>query len=263
MSNQPGQPNLRDRILRGDLLVGTFLNTGAPLAVEIAGLAGLDWLLIDLEHGAGTEADLLVQLYAAETTGVPAIVRTEVSARLRTGRALDLGGAGIMVPRLETTDEVRDAVSYVRYHPDGVRGVALLTRGAELARVGHTDVRRKSATLPLVVQIENPSAVERAGEFAAIDGVDVLFVGPTDLSHSLGVPGNFADPGYLDALRRVVAAATGAGKEAGILLRKVDDLERHVDMGFRFIGVGSDGAWVADGAAATVAGARGQRDRLG
>jgi 2-keto-3-deoxy-L-rhamnonate aldolase RhmA len=206
------QPNLRQRILAGDLLVGTFLNLGAPQAVEVAGLAGLDWLLVDLEHGAGTEADLLVQLYAAETTGVPAVVRVEVNARLRMGRTLDLGAAGIMVPRLEQTAEVREAVSYVRYHPDGVRGIALLTRGAELGRVGHGDVRSKSQTLPLIVQIENPSAVEHAAEWAAIDGVDVLFVGPTDLTHSLGVPGRFADPGDLAALRTVVAAAGATGK---------------------------------------------------
>jgi 4-hydroxy-2-oxoheptanedioate aldolase len=263
VSNQSGQPSLRERILRGDLLVGTFLNLGAPLAVELAGLAGLDWLLIDLEHGAGTEADLLAQLYAAETTGVTALVRVEMSARLRVGRALDLGAGGIMVPRLETAAEAVAAVSYVRYQPDGIRGVALLTRGAELGRVGHGDTRRKSQTLPLVVQVENPGMVDHAAEIAAIDGVDVLFVGPTDLTHSLGIPGDFANPVYLDALRRVVAGARGSGKEAGILLRRPEDVERHVDMGFRFIGVGSDGAWIADGATAATATARRARERLG
>ncbi len=260
---QPARPNLRERILAGDLLVGTFLNLGAPQAVELAGLAGLDWLLLDLEHGAGTEADLLAQLYAAETTGVPAVVRVEVNARLRMGRVLDLGAAGIMVPRLERTQEVHEAISYVRYHPDGVRGIALLTRGAELGRVGHADVRAKSATLPLIVQIENASAVEHATEFAAIDGVDVLFVGPTDLTHSLGIGGDFANPRYLDALNAVVAAARAHGKEAGILLRRIEDLDRHVELGFRFIGVGSDSAWIVDGAAATTAGARAARARLG
>ena len=196
MRTDPGkaasEPTLRERIRRGELLVGTFLNLGAPQAVELAGIAGLDWLLIDLEHGAGTESDLLVQLYAAEVTGVPAIVRVEVSARLRIGRVLDLGAAGIMVPRLESVDEVRTAVSYVGYPPDGVRGVALITRGAELGRVGHRDVHTKNAALPLVVQIENPQAVRDAAEIAAVDGVDVLFVVPTDLSHSLGIPGDFA-----------------------------------------------------------------------
>jgi 2-dehydro-3-deoxyglucarate aldolase/4-hydroxy-2-oxoheptanedioate aldolase len=219
---RPGaEPSLRERILRGDLLVGTFLNLGAPQAVELAGLAGL-----------------------------------EVSARLRIGRVLDLGADGIMVPRLESLDEVRAAVSWVRYPPDGVRGIALITRGAELGRIGHRDVRTKNASLPLVVQIENPLAVRDAAEIAAIDGVDVLFVGPTDLSHSLGIPGDFANPIYADALRQVVAGARAAGKEAGILLRRAEDLERHVELGFRFIGVGSDSAWIMDGAAAVVAAAR-------
>ena len=254
--------SLRERIHRGDLLVGTFLNLGAPQAVEVAGLSGREWLLLDLEHGAGTEADLLPQIYAAEASGVPALVRVEMSTRMRIGRALDLGAGGVMVPRLETPDEAREAVSYVRYQPEGVRGVALLTRGADLGRVGHGDTGAKSATLPLVVQIENPSAVEHAAEIAAIDGVDVLFVGPTDLSHSLGIPGEFANARYLAALRHVVAAAREAGKEAGILLRRLEDLERHVDLGFRFIGVGSDSAWIADGGTATAKAAAALRSRL-
>jgi len=256
----PSQP-LRQRILAGDLLVGTFLHLGSPLAVEMAGRAGFDWLLIDLEHAAGTEADLLVQLYAAASTPTTALVRVESSARLRFGRALDLGAAGIMVPRLETADEVREAVSFLRWPPDGVRGVALGTRGASLGAIGHAGVRGRNAELTLVVQVENPTIVQQAATVAAIDGVDVLFVGPTDLSHSLGVPGQFDAPIYLDALGAVVDAARSAGKEAGILLRRLEDLDRHVAMGFRFIGLGSDGAFVMDGAAAAVA--AGQRAAAG
>ncbi len=126
------QPTLRERILRGDLLIGTFLNLGSPVSVELAGRAGFDWVLIDLEHGSGTEADLLIQLYAASTAGANALVRVESSSRLRFGRALDLGAPGIMVPRLETVAEVREAVSFLRWPPDGIRGVALSTRGADL-----------------------------------------------------------------------------------------------------------------------------------
>ncbi|HVA85075.1 MAG TPA: aldolase/citrate lyase family protein [Candidatus Saccharimonadales bacterium] len=250
------QLQFRERIRRGDLLVGTFLNLGSPAAVEVAGHAGFDWLLIDLEHGAGTEADLLPELYAASATGVTALVRVEVSARLRLGRALDLGAAGIMVPRLETAEQVREAVSFLRWPPEGVRGVALSTRGADLGGLTHREVAGRNKRFALVVQVENPSMVANAAEVAAIDAVDVLFVGPTDLTHSLGVPGDFADAAYQAALRTVVAAARGAGKSAGILLRRLDDLEPHVELGFRFVGIGSDSAFIADGAAAAVARAR-------
>ena len=98
-----------------------------------------------------------------------------------------------------------------------------------------------------VIQVESPQAVTNADEVAAIDGVDVLFVGPTDLSHSMGMPGRFDDPEFVDALRTVVAAADAHGKAAGILLRDATTLDTYRDLGFRFIGLGSDGAFVVDG----------------
>ena len=249
-------PSFRSRILAGDLLIGTFLSLGSPLGVEVAGRSGLDWILVDLEHGGGTEADLLPQLYAATTTGTPTLVRVESNARLRFGRALDLGAGGIMVPRLETVAEARQAVDHLRWPPAGIRGVALGARSAFAAGVTHRDVATWHERFPLVVQIENPGIVDAADEVAAIDGVDVLFVGPTDLSHSLGVPGDFTNPRYLDALKRVVAAAVGAGKSPGILLRRAEAVARHVDLGYRFIGVGSDFNYVIDGANAAMAAKR-------
>lgn len=252
----PDPSAFRSRILAGDLLLGTFLGLGAPVAVEVAGRSGLDWILLDLEHGGGTEAGLLPQLYAAQTTGTPTLVRVESNARLRFGRALDLGAGGIMVPRLETVDEAREAVDHLRWPPSGIRGVALGARGAMAAGVTHADVATWSERLPLAVQIENPAIVDAAAEVAAIDGVDVLFIGPTDLSHSLGIPGQFGHPRQLEAYATVIAACRGAGKSPGILLRKPDDLARHVDMGFRFIGVSSDMNAVIDGMAAVVAARR-------
>jgi 2-keto-3-deoxy-L-rhamnonate aldolase RhmA len=255
----PDPTAFRSRILAGDLLVGTFLGLGAPVAVEAAGRSGLDWVLLDLEHGGGTEADLLAQLYAAQLTGVPTLVRVESNARLRFGRALDLGAGGIMVPRLETADEARDAVSYLRWPPSGVRGVALGARGSMSAGIGHGDVAGFADRLALAVQIENPQIVDAADEVAAIDGVDVLFVGPTDLSHSLGIPGQFDHPRQIEAYERVIAACRRAGKSPGILLRSVSLLDRHLELGFRFIGVGADLNFIIDGAAAVVAAARAAR----
>ncbi len=157
-----------------------------------------------------------------------------------------------MVPRVDTPEQAREAVSYMRYAPDGARGLALGTRGAGLGERAHGDVRSINARVLGIIQIESRSAVETAAEIAAIDGVDVLFVGPTDLSHALGMPGRFTDPGYLEAITSVVAAAEGAGKTAGILLRDATAASRHRDLGFRFIGLGSDGAFVADGARAVL-----------
>ena len=161
-----------------------------------------------------------------------------------------------MVPRVDRPDQAREAISFMRYPPDGVRGLALSTRGAGLGELGHTDIQAINRRILGIIQIESPSAVEHAPEIAAIDGVDVLFVGPTDLSHSLGVPGRFDDPGYLAALERVTTAAEAAGKATGILLRDAAALPRHRELGFRFIGLGSDGAFISDGARAVLDAAR-------
>ncbi|HSK94738.1 MAG TPA: aldolase/citrate lyase family protein [Candidatus Angelobacter sp.] len=252
----PSRPNLRARLHAGETLFGAFLNLGSPLAAELCARAGFDWLIVDLEHGAATEADLLEHLYAIGGTGASAIVRPASGERLRIGRALDFGADGIMVPRIDTADEAREAVSYLRWPPDGARGLALLTRGAELGEVAHGSVSALNQRVVGVVQVESPAAVAAAAEIATIDGVDVLFVGPTDLSHSMGIPGQFDDPAFGEALRTVVAATDAAGKAAGILLRDARSLASHVELGFRFIGLGSDAAFVADGARAVLGAAR-------
>ena len=257
-----GRSRIRERVLRGEVVLGAFLNLGAPLAAELCARAGFDWCLVDLEHGAGSEAVLLPQLYAIEGADRPdgtrcaALVRPEEGERLRIGRALDLGAEGVMIPRLEQPEEIRRVVSWLRYPPGGVRGVAPLTRGAELGEVAHGDIGRLADRTLGIVQIESPAAVANADEIAAIDGVDVLFVGPTDLSHSLGVPGYLDAPAYLEALGAVVRACRASGKAAGILLRSPDALERHLELGFTFVGLGSDGAYVTDGARAALARAR-------
>jgi 4-hydroxy-2-oxoheptanedioate aldolase len=215
----PGVVDLHARLAAGETLYGAFAGLGSPVATEIMARSGFDWLIIDLEHGAGTEADLLASLHAMGATPAAALVRPQSGERLRIGRALDLGAHGIMVPRVDLPEQAREAISFMRYPPDGTRGLALSTRGAGLGEQGHTQIQAVNRRILGIIQIESRSAVDHSAEIAAIDGVDVLFVGPTDLSHSLGIPGRFDDPVYLDALRQVATTAEAAGKVAGILLR--------------------------------------------
>jgi 4-hydroxy-2-oxoheptanedioate aldolase len=250
-------PTLRRRIQSGETLFGAWDSLGSPSSAELLGRSGLDWVVVDLEHGAATEAELLAHLTAIELTGTSALVRPQSGERLRIGRALDLGAEGIVVPRLDTIDQVVEAVTFLRYPPTGQRGVALLTRGARLGTVNHAGVAALNDDIVGIIQIESPSALEASEAFAATDGVDVLFVGPADLSHSLGVPGQFASPVYQDALRRVVAACRAHGKAAGILLYDHASFKPHLDLGFRFVGIGADVSFVNDGIKAALAAARG------
>src|SRR6187551_1020720 len=151
----PGFVDIRARLKAGETLYGTFLNLASPVATETAARAGFDWVVIDLEHGAGTEADLLPNLYALGATSTAAIVRPPSVERLRIGRALDLGAHGIMVPRVDTPEQAREAVSYMRYAPDGARGLALGTRGAGLGERAHGDVRAINSQVVGIIQIES------------------------------------------------------------------------------------------------------------
>ena len=248
--------DLRDRILAGETLIGSFRDLASPLAAELLGRAGLDWVLLDLEHGSATEADLLGLLHAVEATPAAPLVRPQSGERLRIGRALDLGAAGVMIPQLQSIEEVREVSRYLRYPPVGVRGVALRTRGAGMGSLAHADVARVvNRQVVGIVQVESPVLAAQADEVAALDEIDVLFVGPADLSHALGVPGRFQEPAYLDALRSVVAACRRHGKAAGILIYDAAALPQHLELGFTFVGLGSDGAYVSSGAAAMLAAA--------
>jgi 2-dehydro-3-deoxyglucarate aldolase/4-hydroxy-2-oxoheptanedioate aldolase len=234
---------LLGRIQAGETVYGTFLSMGSAVSAEIAGRAGFDWVLFDLEHGAGGEYGLLGLLHAVAAGGTTTtVVRVESAARLRIGRVLDLGAAGVMLPRIDTAAQAREAIGWLRYPPRGERGVALMSRSGGYGTLTHGGVGAIDESILGIVQIESPSAVEEAGEIAAVEGADVLFVGPTDLSHTLGIPGDFEHPRYVEAVEHVAAVCTSAGKSAGVLARSIEEARSYIDRGYRFIGVGSDAA---------------------
>jgi 4-hydroxy-2-oxoheptanedioate aldolase len=256
--SDPFDRSFRDRVLARDTLFGLFLDLGSAASAELCGALGYDWLLVDLEHGSGGEADLADQFRAIAAAGDAApLVRPQSGERIRIGRALDLGARGVMVPRLESAAQAAEAVTYLRYPPDGIRGVATRVRGAGLGVVSHPEVRRLNERVVGIIQIESVGALREADQIAALDGVDVLFVGPADLSHSLGIPGQFDHADYRTALERVAAACREHGKAAGILIYDPAVVPGLVDLGYSFIGIGADAALVSEGAKRSLAAVRG------
>ncbi|HEV8685872.1 MAG TPA: aldolase/citrate lyase family protein [Gaiellaceae bacterium] len=223
----------RERLAAGETLVGTFLNLGSPLAAEVCARAGFDWLLVDLEHGAGTEAELIPTLQAIGGR-CTALVRVEVNARPRFARALDAGADGVMVPHVDTAEEAAAAVRRMRYPPRGTRGVAHMNRAKGWG------LGAEEGDALCLIQIETRGALEQAAAIAAADGIDVLFVGPSDLGAALETTKLPLD--------RVIDAARSHGKAAGILARSRQDGERYIEQGFRFVGIGSDSLFLAQGA---------------
>jgi 4-hydroxy-2-oxoheptanedioate aldolase len=240
--------NLKKKIKQGEAVNGCWLNLGSSLTAEIVGLAGFDWVLIDLEHGAGNEKDVLSQLQALEHTGTAAIVRVESAQKQRIHRVLDVGAEGVMCPHINNLDQAKTVVSGLRYPPDGSRGVAKMIRATAFGKNFGDYSSNANDNILGVVQIETPEALEHLDEIAALDGIDVLFIGPADLSMSLGIFGQFDHPIFIDAVTATVNAANKAGKATGILLFNPNDYNKYYNMGIRMIACGSDATFVAEGA---------------
>jgi 2-dehydro-3-deoxyglucarate aldolase/4-hydroxy-2-oxoheptanedioate aldolase len=233
-------PPIRERITNREALLGIFLQTGSAVVADIAGRAGFDWALIDLEHGSGGESDLVPQLLALRASRVPAFVRVESAARLRIGRALDMGASGVMVPQVNDVATARQVVDWCRYPPSGARGVALSARGADYGGRGHAEVGDIDGAVVRIAQVETRAAVDAVDQIAAVDGLDVLFVGPSDLSHSMGIPGRFGDPSFAQALASIADAGAAHGRALGVHLPNMTELARYLDHGFTFISVAAD-----------------------
>ena len=239
---------LKSRIESGETVIGCWLNLGNSLTAEIVGLAGFDWVLIDIEHGAGSESDILHQLQALEYTPAAPIIRVESFERQRIHRMLDLGAEGIMCPRINNSEEAQKFARGLRYPPEGVRGVAKMVRATGFSRNFDTYISEMKENIIGVVQVETPEILNHLDEIASTDNVDILFIGPADLSMALGIFGQFDNPLFKDAVKATVNAAEKAGKASGILLFDPDDFTKYRDIGIRFIACGADATFVVNGA---------------
>lgn len=240
-------PWARQAALASKLYAGTWLNLGSADSAAIAGLAGYDWALIDLEHGSGQADDLVHQLTAMQPYRTAPIVRVPALDAVTFKQVLDLGPAGLMVPNVETPEQAAQAVHAIRIPPRGARGVATSTRNVGYGFHYERYVREANDNLLTVVQIESRTGLANVDAIAAVDGVDVLFVGPTDLSIDLGLSSDPQDADFRAALVQVHTAAQRHGKLAGALVRNKTQARQYQALGYRFIALGSDRGMVVQG----------------
>ncbi len=236
---------IRHDVLSGRLMAGTFLNTGSSVNAEIAAQAGFDWVLVDLEHGALDQDRLIGVLQAVSGTPAAPLVRVAWNDPVRCKRSLDAGAVGLMIPWINTAEEARQAARATRYPPAGIRGVAGSPRAAGYGQRFREYLAEANDHVLTIAQIETSEALKNADEIAAVEGIDVLFVGPTDLTVSMGIPLQYDHPQLADALQRIVAACGRHGKAAGILASTQEQVAAYHAWGFTMIGLGSDGTTLA------------------
>lgn len=219
------KPCLRTRIRSGENLLGAFVMIPSPAVVEMLGYAGFDFAIIDSEHGASSIETIEHQIRAAEAVGIPAIVRTVGMTAGEVLRVLDAGADGVVVPHVKTEAEARALVAAAHYAPRGIRGMATTARAGRHGMTTVADHLAAAAERTLVIpQIEDAEALPNVRAIAGIDGIDALFIGPADLSMSLGQPGNPGHPEVAKAIDGAVADIASTGRKPMIFTRSAEEV---------------------------------------
>jgi 2-dehydro-3-deoxyglucarate aldolase len=240
--NQPYSafPNrFRQQLLARERLIGCWLSLGSPISTEVVGVAGFDWLLLDAEHAPNDVLSLIPQLMALKDSPSAPVVRPPWNDTVVIKRLLDAGCHNFLIPFVETAAQARAAVAATRYPPAGVRGVSVSQRSNRYGSVPDY-FARVNEQIAVVMQIESRAGVAAAAEIAAIDGVDGLFIGPSDLAAAFGHLGNVNHPEVQAAITSVHNAAQAAGKATGILSPVEADARRYLESGMSLVAVGSD-----------------------
>ncbi|PLR45742.1 2-dehydro-3-deoxyglucarate aldolase [Chimaeribacter arupi] len=233
-------PNLfRQKLLQGDTLIGCWCALANPTSAEVLGLAGFDWLLLDGEHAPNDITTFVPQLMALKGSPSAAVVRPPYNEPVIIKRLLDIGFYNFLIPFVETAEQARNAVAATRYPPAGIRGVSVSHRSNNYGLVPEyfTSINDNIAVM---VQIESQPGIDNIDEIAAVDGIDGLFVGPSDLAATLGYLGQANHPEVQAAIRHIFDRARAHGKPSGILAPVEADARRYLEMGATFVAVGSD-----------------------
>ena len=232
LSHHPLDDRLPAMLASGRRLRGVFNSLPSPAIVEMCGYAGFDFVIIDNEHGSADFETTENMLRAARASGIVPVVRC---LRHDISRVLDMGASAVQIPMVASAEEARDLVQQVRYPRGGRRGSAFSPRAAGYgAFPGITHTERSNAGIALIVMIETPEAVAQAAEIAAVPGVDAVFVGPNDLSHSMGFDNDWKSAPVLGEIERALRAISAAGNCAGVIALTHEDEELFGAWGARY-----------------------------
>jgi 4-hydroxy-2-oxoheptanedioate aldolase len=234
----------KQAIARGKLQIGLWSQLAAPVAAEVLADAGFDFIVIDAEHAPNDVLSVLPQLQIIDRSPASAMVRMPWNDMVLTKRFLDIGAQTLLMPFIESAEQAQLAVSHVRYPPAGVRGVATMHRANRYGRVADY-LSAAEQQICLLAQVETRSALEELEEIAAVEGLDGVFIGPSDLAASMGHIGNPGHAEVREAILAVPERMRKAGKPAGILTPIVEQARRYIEAGYVYVAVGSDLALLA------------------
>lgn len=232
---------LKAMFAQGKSAIGTFVKLTDPAVPEILALAGFDFFVLDTEHAAVDREQLTGIVRAADAAGITPIVRVRENQQVEILQNLDLGYAGVQVPNVDTPQQAENLVSYVKYTPDGIRGLSPSVRACGYGTCGVQEyIDSANANTMVISHCETKTCVENLDEILNIKGIDVVFIGPMDLSQSYGVPGNTAHPEVRAAIERITRKTLAAGKVVGTVAGTPEAARKLMEQGVQYILLASD-----------------------
>lgn len=234
-------------LARGELQIGLWSSLCSNIVAEIIGDSGFDWILLDTEHSPNELPGLVSQMQALATGTATPIVRPAWNDPVLIKRHLDAGAQALLLPFVQSAEEARAAVAATRYPPDGIRGITSSGRAARFGRVAGY-LQKAADELCVLVQVETAEALAQIEAIASVPGIDGVFIGPADLSASLGHLGNPAHPEVQEAIKSAADRLKAVGKPAGILTPNEAEARRYIEWGYTFVAVGSDLGLMTKGA---------------
>jgi 4-hydroxy-2-oxoheptanedioate aldolase len=236
---------VKKMLKEGKSVIGTFVKMTDPCTVELITNAGFDVIVIDNEHTSMSKETMVNLIRCADATGIVPTVRVRENSRAQILQALDAGSFGVMVPETSTKAEVELVVSRAKYAPRGNRGYSASQRSANYGNMNPREYSElENANTMVVVYCETAEAIKNLDEMLSVEGVDVMFVGPFDLTQALGVIGEPNHPKVLEAIDMICKKTRAAGKAAGIIAANAESARKLIEQGFQYIIVGSDQAFI-------------------
>lgn len=246
--------NLRKRLNNGELLLGTILSLDSPDAAEILSGIGFDWIFIDAEHST-LDPHHLKALFQAAGESTPCVVRLPALDEIAVKKTLDAGAAGLLVPQINTADQVQQLVQWGRYYPHGSRGLGFGRAQGYGLKVGEY-LENANENILLSVQAESAQAVDNIESIVGVPGLDAVLVGPYDLSASMGLPGQVDHPEVKAAIQHVASVCFHANMPIGIFGMTAEAVRPYIQQGFRFIVCGVDSVLLGNAARQLLEGLR-------
>jgi 4-hydroxy-2-oxoheptanedioate aldolase len=241
MEEHVTRETVRRRLSRGECVYGPFLKIPTSASVEAIGLSGFDFCIIDLEHGPFTFERAEDMVRAARVSGIGPVIRTYDDRASTLVRALDTGCDGIIVPGVSSRSEAEDVVAATRFHPQGSRGMDPCARAARYGVVPMSEyLAHANGEVMVGVMVEGTKGLKNVPEILKVEGIDLFFVGPYDLSQSVGLPGQVRAPEVRDRVVEIVNAVASAGAAVGIYADTPEDAHRWRDSGVQFVAIGVD-----------------------